>query len=293
MKIPILGTGLSGLVGSRIMELLGDTFEFTDLSFATGIDITNSEQVVESFQNSSASIVLHMAAKTDVDACEDDKIFGEEGPAWLVNVIGTQNIVEAAKKFNKRLVYISTDFVFDGTQDSYAEDDTVNPLNWYGYTKSEGEKLVKEAEIRFMIVRLSYPFRAYYKEKADFVRRIIEKAEKKEKLFALTDHIFTPTFIDDIASALDLILKKELQGVYHVVGGQSLTPHDAIHKILTKFGLATDVESVTREVFFKNRAFRPRNLALKNDKITKLGIKMKSFDEGLSEIEKQIHNKLI
>lgn len=288
MKIPILGTGLSGLVGSRIQELLGDNFEFADLSFATGIDITNPDQVSEAFKNSAADVVVHMAAKTDVDACEDDKILGEEGSAWQVNVVGTQNIVDSAKRYNKRLIYISTDFVFDGTKDYYTEDDLVNPVNWYGFTKSEGERLIKEADVSFTIVRLAYPYRAYYEEKADFVRRIIGRLNKKEKIFALTDNVFTPTFIDDIAQVLDLLLRREFTGIFHVVGSQSLTPAEAVNKITAQFGLKGEVEQVTREVFFKNRAFRPRNLTLKNDKIAKLGIKMKTFDEGLAEVKRQL-----
>ncbi len=288
MKIPILGTGLSGLVGSRVVELLSDSFEFTDLSMKTGVDITNEEQVLASFQNSPASIVLHMAAKTDVDSCEDDKIYGEEGAAWIVNVIGTQNIVDAAKKYKKRLIYISTDFVFDGTKDFYREDMEVNPLNWYGITKAEGERLVKEANISYSIIRLSYPYRSYFDQKLDFVRRIIDRAKTKQKLLALTDHIFTPTFIDDIALALQILFERERVETFHVVGSESLTPLEAIKRITAKFDLKTDIVPITRGEFFKDRAFRPFKLALKNDKISGLGIKMKRFDEGLNELAKQL-----
>lgn len=288
MKIPILGTGLSGLVGSRIAELLSDSFEFTDLSLATGVDITNEEQILASFQNSSASIVLHMAAKTDVDSCEDDKIYGEEGAAWMVNVVGTANIVNAAKKYKKRLIYISTDFVFDGTKEFYREDMEVNPLNWYGFTKAEGERLVKAANINYTIIRLAYPYRSYYDQKFDFVRRIIDRAKSKQKLLALTDHIFTPTFIDDIAIALQILFERELIETFHVVGSESLTPMEAIKRITAKFDLKTDIVPITRGEFFKDRAFRPFKLALKNDKIAKLGIRMKRFDEGLEELKEQL-----
>lgn len=288
MNIPILGTGLSGLVGSRVVELLSDSFEFTDLSLATGVDITDLDQVMDSFKNSPAKVILHMAAKTDVDSCEDDKILGEEGGAWQVNVIGTQNIVDAAKKYNKRLIYISTDFVFDGTKEYYTEDAEVNPVNWYGITKCEAENLVQEAHISFAIVRLAYPYRSYYKQKLDFVRRIIDKAQKKEKILALTDHIFTPTFIDDIAECLRIMFQKDLTGIYHAVGSDSLTPQEAIGKIMDKFDVQTYIEPIKRKIFFKNRAFRPFKLCLKNDKISQLGIEMKTLDEGLEEMKKQL-----
>src|SRR3990167_4094196 len=86
MSISILGTGLSGLVGTRVVELLRDDFSFQDLSLASGVDITDYQQVVRRFESSAYDLVLHMAAKTDVDGCEDDKLLGEEGDAWRINV---------------------------------------------------------------------------------------------------------------------------------------------------------------------------------------------------------------
>src|SRR3990167_11530025 len=142
MKHPVLATGFSGLVGSRVKELLNDKFDFVDLSLATGVDITNRDQVEDIIGKSPSRMVLHMAAKADVDGCEDDKILGEEGAAWIVNVQGTENGAESARKNNKRLLYISTDFVFDGTQEYYTESDRPNPVNWYGITKYKGEEIV-------------------------------------------------------------------------------------------------------------------------------------------------------
>lgn len=288
MEIPILGTGLSGLVGSRIVELLEDKYEFTDLSLKTGVDITRLDQVLPIFQKSPAKVVVHMAAKTDVDSCEDDKILDEEGLAWLVNVVGTQNIVDAAQKSNKRVVYISTDFVFDGTKEYYTEDDEPNPVNWYGYTKCEGERTLVDSRVSYCIARLAYPYRTHFSEKADFVSRIIEKTEKGEEILSLTDHTITPTFIDDIAIALDLLLEKEMVGIFHIVGSQYVTPYEAVEKIFETFKLKGKNQPILREKYFQGRAFRPCRLALKNDKITKLGVRMKRFEDGLLEIRKQL-----
>lgn len=288
MKIPVLGTGLSGMVGSRVVELLGDKYEFTDLSFNTGVDITNLDQVLEAFKVSKAQAVLHLAAKTDVDACEDDKLLLEEGQAWLVNVEGTRNIVEAAKKYRKRVIYISTDFVFDGTKDYYTEEDIPNPVNWYGLTKYEGEKTVVQSGISFSIVRLAYPYRAHFPIKSDFVRRIIDASQKREEIKSLTDHFFTPTFIDDFAVGIDILLQRELNGIFHLVGSQSLTPYEAVEEVFKTFGNKGKIVPVKREEYFKNRAFRPCRLALKNDKIIKVGTSMRSFTEGLIEMKKQL-----
>lgn len=288
MKIPILGTGLSGMVGSRIVELLSDKYEFADLSFNTRIDITSVDQVLEAFKNSEATTVLHLAAKTDVDSCEDDKILMEEGQAWLVNVEGTRNIVEAAQKYHKRVIYISSDFVFAGTKDFYTEEDVPSPVNWYGVTKYEGEKILEESGISHTIVRLAYPYRANFPQKQDFVRRIIEAGKENEEIKSLTDHFFTPTFIDDFAKALDILLPKELPGIFHLVGSQTLTPYEAVGEVFETFGFRGNIIPITRAEYFRNRAFRPCRLALKNDKITKLGASMCSFTEGLIELKKQL-----
>jgi len=288
MKIPILSTGMSGLVGTRIAQMLADRYEFTDLSLATNVDITDADSVLKNVTNSQAKLILHLAAKTDVDACEDDKILGEEGGAWMINVEGTRNVVTAAKKTGKKVIYISTDFVFDGTSDFYNEDDEPNPVNWYGYTKHEGEKIVLREGMNSTVLRIAYPYRAQFSGKLDFVRKIIKMLKHHQKVVGLTDHIFTPTFIDDIAEAISIFLEKDLSGIYHVVGSQSLTTYEASKLIAVTFGFAENIEKSTREIYFRGRAFRPFKLALKNDKIRKLGIGMKRFDEGLKEVRKQL-----
>jgi dTDP-4-dehydrorhamnose reductase len=288
MKTSIIGTGLSGMVGSRVVELLNDQYEFYDMSLKTRVDITDYNQVLKFFKEKKADIVIHLAAKTDVDACEDDKILGEEGGAWQINVIGTKNIIEAARRFNKRIIYISTDFVFNGTKEYYQEDDEPDPLNWYGETKYRGEQIVEQSSLSYCIVRLAYPFRSFFPEKLDFVRRIIEKGEKGEKIFALTDHIFTPTFIDDIAKALGFLIHRDLVGIFHLVGSQFLTPFQATEFVFRAFKVKGSLEAIERETYFRDRAFRPFKLRLKNDKITKLGIKMRTFEEGLIEMKKQL-----
>lgn len=283
----ILGTGLSGMVGSRITELLSPRFEFQNLSLETGFDITDYDSVLNVFEETGAKTVLHMAAKTDVDACEDDKILAEEGQAWLVNVEGTRNIVQAAEKTRKRVIYISTDFVFDGTKDFYTEEDEPNPINWYAITKYEGEVLVKEANIQSNIVRIAYPYINAEIVKKDFVRRIIERFKSKEKVFGLVDHIFTPTYIDDIAEALKLLFEKNVEGVFHVVGNEYLTPYNATIEIANKLGVDESlIIKTTRQEYFKGRAYRPFKLALKNDRISKLGIQMRGFSEGLKTFNK-------
>ncbi|MFH1832573.1 MAG: SDR family oxidoreductase [Candidatus Levyibacteriota bacterium] len=285
----ILGTGLSGLIGSRLVELL-DEYEFENLSRETGFDIIDKEKLIENINSSDASIIFHLAAKTDVDECEKDKSLGENGEAWKINVLGTENVVQACQLSKKKLIYVSTDFVFDGRNppsDGYSEDENPNPINWYSKTKFEGEKIVQNSNLDWIIIRLAYPYRSNFVKK-DFVRLLIEKFNKNEKLAMVTDHIMTPTFIDDIAGAFDILIKQNQKGIFHVVGSQSLTPYDAACLIAKIFDFdASLIEKTTREEFFKGRAPRPFNVSLGDDKIRRLGVRMKTFEEGLLEIKKQ------
>ncbi|OGG02327.1 hypothetical protein A2W14_03895 [Candidatus Gottesmanbacteria bacterium RBG_16_37_8] len=287
MTTPVLATGLSGLVGTRIRDLLAGRFDFEDLSLTTNINITDSSQVQEAFENSKAQVVLHMAAKTDVDACEDDKQFGEEGGAWQVNVLGTENIAFAAGNTGKRIIYISTDFVFDGTKEFYSENDKPNPVSWYGYTKFLGEQKLLESDVDVTILRISYPYRNRNNVRNDFVHRLIDVMAKDKKVYGLTDHIFTPTFIDDIAKALADFLTRNLPGIYHLVGSSSLPTIEAVKLIRDTYHLKAEIIPIDRKTYFKDRAFRPFKLALKNDKIQKLGLKMLTFKQGLKEIKIQ------
>ncbi len=287
----VLGTGLQGLVGSRITELLKDKYEFENISRSTGVDITDRQQVLEAIKNSDAEIVLHLAAKTDVDGCEKDKEDRENGEAWKINVEGTKNVAEACEESNKKLIYVSTDFVFDGTigdNEFYSEDDMPRPVNWYAQTKYEGEKIVQELASSWMILRLAYPYRADF-TKSDFVRAVKKRLEAGQDVTMVNDHIFTPTFIDDFANAIDRLIMQSATGIFHTVGSESLSPFAAAHKIAETFSFDTTlIHETTREEFFAGRAQRPFRLAIKNAKILQLGIHMRTLTDGLQEIKKQL-----
>lgn len=288
----ILGTGLNGLVGSRVVELLKSSFEFENVSRATGVDITDFSQVLNAVSKSSAEIVLHLAAKTDVDGCEKERDLGIESDAWKINVEGTRNVAQACEKFGKKLIHTSTDFVFDGKigeDEFYTEESIPSPINWYSKTKHEGEKIVQQSSCPWVIVRLAYPYRANF-EKPDFFRAIKKRLESGQPVIAVTDQIFTPTLIDDFAHCLKILIKNNNTGIYHTAGGDFLSPYDAVNVIAETFGLGKNsITKTTREEFFKDRAPRPFRLALKNVKIESLGVKNSTFREGLFKIKEQIN----
>jgi dTDP-4-dehydrorhamnose reductase len=233
--------------------------------------------------------VLHLAEIADVDACEKDKPMGKDGLAYKINVLGTKNVVEASKLTNKKIIYISTDFVFDGKmtpEHGYSEEDTPNPLNWYGQTKFEGEELIKKSGLPAIIVRIAYPFQKdAFALKKDFYHAIKDRLAEGKPIAGITDHVMTPTYLDDIALALGKLIEVNAEGIYHVVGSQSLSPYEAAMTIAATFGYDKNLLSkTTRAEFFKDRAPRPFDLAMNNDKIEKLGVTMKGFKEALQEM---------
>ncbi len=287
MKIFTIGG--SGLVGSRITEVLKDKYEFSDLSVSSGVDITKPESLAGIKSDLEHSIVILLAAKSDVDGCEKDKDLGDSGAAWKINVGGVQNIVDSCRSAKKKLIYISTDFVFDGSTNAeyrYTETDKPNPINWYGETKYRGEEIVKNSGLDFIIARIAYPYRKEFVAKKDFVRAIIERLKNSQPVAAVTDHIFSPTYIDDIAIVLDKLIETNSTGIFHVTGSQSLSPYEAAVLIAGKFGLDKFlITKTTRAEYFEEKAPRPFNVAMNNGKIKKLGINMKMFEEGLEELD--------
>lgn len=286
-KRKLLTIGGTGLVGSRVNEILSQKYDIENFSSSTGVNITDKETLSPLKDDSLSDYVILYAAKTDIDACEKDKDLGKEGEAYKVNVLGVENVIDALKNTNKKLIYISTDFVFSGEntpEKGYREEDPADPVDWYGQTKLMGENIVRNSALPYLICRIGYPYRVEFAKKNDYLRIILFRLKNNQPVKAISDHIMTPTFIDDIASALDYLISKKETGIFHVTGNQSLSPYDAALLIAEKFKLDKSLISpCLRAEFFKDRAPRPFNLTVNNDKIHKLGIEMKTFISGLDE----------
>ncbi len=279
----ILGTGLSGLVGSRVVDLLSADFRFENLSLETGVDITDKKSVDAYIAKSDAPWVFHMAAYTDVQGAEKN-----HDAAWGVNVTATENIADMCKKSGKKLLYIDTDYAFDGKKEFYTEEDTPNPLGWYAKTKSEGAKRVLALGDDGLVIRISNPYRAHPVGKKDFVHKMLERLTAGQPITGATDQLFAPTFIDDIAFALKALVHINAYGIYHVVSSPAITPYDAGLAIAKVWAFDKQlVQKTTFAEMFAGRAPVPQYAALKNDKIKALGVTMHSFMEGIGEVRKQ------
>lgn len=291
MKTKILGTGLTGLVGSRIVEILSSKYEFFNLGRGVDVDITKRDNVLRAVENSDATIVFHAAAFTDVKAAEKEKDLGEKSLSWQINVEGTKNIVTACEQSGKKLIHVSTDMVLGGDnppEGGRKEDSKYNPLSWYAITKAEGEKIVLQSKAVWIIMRTAYPYRATF-EKTDFVRFFIAWLRDGKKINALTDRIVTPTFIDDLSGALDVLIRKNATGIFHTAGSQALSIYDCAVMIAEVFGLDKNlIGKTTRAEFLVGRPPEPFSSALNSDKIVELGVRMRGFRAGLLEMKRQM-----
>ncbi len=285
----IIGTGLSGLIGSRIKELLSSEFEFADLSQDTGFDITNHAAVNEKITQSPAPWVWHLAAYTDVQAAENEKSLQQQSLAWKINVEATANIVRTCKKTSKKILFLSTDYVFDGkNKEGYSEEDLPNPQGFYAQTKYEGERLVASLKDQALIIRSANPYRGNPTGKRDFVHKMLDRLTNHQEITAPDDQIFMPTLVDDLALAIQVLIVENASGMFHVAGKSVLSPYQAAQEIAEVFNLSTDLIKPTNfEKFGQGRAPFPQFARLKIDKIEKLKINLHDFKSGLRLVKEQ------
>ena len=272
LKIAI--TGGDGLVGSRIIELLNDKFEFIPLPSSL-MDITNKNQVDQVLKNTDFDFFLHLAAYTNVIQAEIDKDI-----CFKINVEGTKNVFETTSFKKKKFIYISTDFVFDGKNPPYDENSKESPAGFYGQTKLAGEKIVKN---QAMIVRIAYPYRASFEKKRDFFRNLKTLLEEKKPLKMITNSLMTPTFIDDIAYALKYLINNFSPEIFHIVGSKALSPYEAVKLIAKKFRLSLSlIETTTYEEYIKNKPGIPQYNDIRS--IKNNFYSMADFETGLEKI---------
>ncbi len=233
----VLVFGGSGLVGSKFIDLYSNDFEIKAPD-ASSVDILKKDQVANIVEEFNPDSIINFAAYTNVEEAEKQK--GDKaGICYLINSIGAKNVAEIAKEFNKKLIHISTEYVFDGTKDvsPYTEEDKPNPINWYGQTKYFGEQFVLESECSAVIVRICMPYSAFYELKKDVARFFLEQLKNGNQIKAIEDQRITPTLVDDIANGLRVIVESSANGLYHVSSIDSVTPLEFAKTIAETFKL--------------------------------------------------------
>lgn len=251
------------------------------------LDITDAAAVNAALMRIKPGAVIHCAAWTAVDAAEDEE---NRGRVYAVNVDGTANIASACSALDCKLLYISTDYVFDGQGDEPWRPDcrTYAPLNVYGRSKLEGEFAVASAVERFFIVRTAWVFGVNGK---NFVRTMLELGKTHDLLRVVNDQIGTPTYTPDLARLLADMIESEKYGYYHATNeGGFISWYDFAVEIFRQAGCSVKVIPVSTAEYGVSKAARPFNSRLDKGKLTQCGfMPLPDWKDALSRYLNEIH----
>ena len=251
------------------------------------LDITDTVAVNAALMRIKPDAVIHCAAWTAVDAAEDEE---NRGRVYAVNVDGTANIASVCSALDCKLLYISTDYVFDGQGDEPWRPDcrTYAPLNVYGRSKLEGELAVASAVERFFIVRTAWVFGVNGK---NFVRTMLELGRTHDSLRVVNDQIGTPTYTPDLARLLANMIESEKYGYYHATNeGGFISWYDFAVEIFRQAGYSVEVIPVSTAEYGLSKAARPFNSRLDKGKLTQCGfVLLPDWKDALSRYLNEIH----
>lgn len=273
----ILITGITGLLGKYLVETSKASDDLSGVYLGNyqmqdaknlkyyNLDVQDKNALKKLFKDNVIEIVIHAAGIADVDFCERHyKI------AYRSNVLGTQNIIKLCKMHKTKLVYISTNAVFDGENPPYKEEDKVNPINKYGLIKLECEKRVKEAFEKYIIIRpiLLYGWN-HRRERKNLVTFLLEKLSGAGVVNMVTDIYDNPLFSYHCAQAIWSILEKGRYGIYHIAGKDIVNRYDYALMVADIYGLDRSLIRPVKNSFFNGIAPRPKNTSYDTSKLQK------------------------
>ena len=269
MRIAI--TGSNGQLGSALQGRLQDE-SLLPIDLPEH-DITDLDATIRALKEFRPSAVIHAAAMTDVDGCERAPEL-----AYRVNVLGTRNIAVAAEACGASVIYVSTDYVFDGGKDEpYWEYDDVAPLSVYGRTKWLGEQTVRQLVRRHYVVRVAW---LYSHGPRNFVRTVLRLGRERKSLTMVTDEIGSPTYAADVADALHKLLRTPAYGTYHLPNSGTCSRYDWARAICDLTGL--DVELI-RGSNYERVARVPKQVAMRTFCGAEIGITMRPWRVALED----------
>ncbi len=277
MKKKVLVSGSKGQLGRDLIGILSAKFDISGFDIDK-IDIRNLEDVKKFFRQKKPDIVLHAAAYTDVDRCES-----ETETAMAVNAEGTENVALACKDINAKMIYYSTDYVFDGEKSSpYIETDNPNPQTIYGRSKLEGEKKIAGILDEYAILRIAWLYGAHGK---NFVRTMIKLGNKQlrqakdgqvvEPLIVVNDQFGNPTWTIEVARQTEVVIDNKLAGIFHCTSEGATTWYDFARAIFTELLMNVYLKSCTTDEF-RRPARRPKYSVLDNKNLKDLNLNVMS-----------------
>lgn len=300
-KTTVIITGANGLVGQKLVELGAKNDQLHIIATGRGlsrlhqldgkftyvsIDVTKEEELAHLFATHSPDFVIHSASITDVDRCEINRDL-----CYEQNIKATERILSECGRHGTHLIFISTDFVFDGKNGPYGEDDLPNPLNYYGWTKFETEKTIQKSTVDWTIIRTNLVYGVGYDlTRSNIVLWVKNGLEMGKKLTLVDDQIRTPTLAEDLAAGCLLVVEKKATGIFNISGKDLLTPYDMASLTADYFELDKNQIIRTDSSHFNQVAQRPIKTGLLIEKAEKiLGFEPKSFGEGIAIVSKQFN----
>ena len=298
----ILITGSNGLLGQKLVHKLKNNPNYKliatskgrnriteDLSYIyESLDITNQKEVELIFEKFKPEVVINTAAMTNVDSCE-----AQQEACWDLNVHTVEYLVKSAEKYNSHLIHLSTDFVFDGKNGPYSENDLPNPLSYYGKSKLASENIVLNSTAKCSIVRTIIVYGIVEDmSRSNIVLWAKGALEKGDQLNIVNDQYRSPTLAEDLADGCILIADQSAEGIYHLSGKDQMSIDELVRRVARHFKLD---DSVVREISSESlnqAAKRPPVTGFNLEKaITNLGYEPHSFEEGLSILENQLDSQ--
>ncbi|MFT5599882.1 MAG: dTDP-4-dehydrorhamnose reductase [Flavobacteriales bacterium] len=293
----ILITGSNGLLGQKLVKLLmldektqflatshgnNRNSKLSDANYAT-LDITDEHQVTQLLEEYKPTVVINTAAMTNVDLCESKK---EE--CWRINVDAVSYLISACENINSHLIHLSTDFVFDGKNGPYKEEDSPNPLSYYGESKRAAEMLLQKSNLsNWSIVRTIIVYGIGENlSRSNIVLWAKSALEKGDPLTIVDDQFRSPTYADDLAKGCLLISDKKANGIFHISGKDVMSILELVKRVANFYNLDASKITAIKSDSLNQAAKRPPITGFILDKaITELNYNPLSFEEGLSELE--------
>ena len=246
------------------------------------MNLVNDKTVLrELIENQSPDVVINTIAYANVDYCETEK-----EAAHFLHVECTEEIAKACKDTKSKLIYISTDWVFDDSKKMFLETDTPNPLSYYGLTRLEAEKAVLERNNYNVVVRPAVIYGWHPNSK--FTNFVINNLKSEKEIFIYTDQFSTPTFVDDLVDSISSIIQSNAKGIFHTTGSSCVNRFEFSKIIAKKFGLNENLICPITTAEKPQTAKRPTISCLDNSKAQEqLGVHFSTIDEGVSKMLEQ------
>lgn len=295
----VLITGSNGLLGQYLVQRLSALPEYEVIATGRGanrlrrqdgykyesVNLADEAAVKGLIERSQPDVIIHAGAMTQADDCERNK-----DACWMVNVTATRYLLQGAERTGAFFLFLSTDFVFDGLEGPYREDDPVNPVNYYGASKAAAERIVKQSKAAWAIARTVLVYGvADDPRRSNIITWVKSNLEQKKKLKVVNDQWRTPTLVQDLAEGCKLIIDKRAEGIFHLSGKDMLTPYDMAVQVAGYLELETKLLEKVDGSSFKQPAKRPAKTGFVIEKAEKeLGYSPHSFEEGLKIVVEQL-----